>query len=525
MKRNINVVVPAKDRANLLKQTIRSVYSQSFKSENINIVVIDDGSKEDLKKTIGTRDGLLIVRNDGQLHGPGAARNMGISQKKSDYLSFLDSDDLWHKDFVKYSIDVLENSDVSASLSLTKPFFSSGYPFLEKCKSLFLNFARNSILLFYYYTNDKKLPKSAFFLAHISSMMFKWNKIKRLKFNDKSRASEDWEFVAETLKRGTIRIIPRHLSLFRYSVGSNTNKLSVKPSRPKDYKKLLSKLPFGFKKGFIFNLFSVYVFLLEIRLYLRKIKARLGYLSQYIINVPKFTDWYIIFLGYLFKGRDFTVRLKKYNLNFIINHYVDLMTLMETYYEGQYDLDVKGKKVVIDIGANIGDFAIKESLNKNVTIYAFEPVQNTYRLMVSNLALNRINNVKPFQVGISDKSGTAEIFVTQASGLSSVYRSDEGGNTETINLINLERVFADNRIKICDLLKVDCEGGEYEIFKNLSGEMFKKIRNIIVEFHEGTTNGNKEELKDIFQKYGFLVKIKNNPIESNIGLIYATKTA
>jgi len=92
-KPKVSVIIPTYNRSIYVLDAIQSVLDQNY--ENIEIIVIDDGS------TDGTKEKLASLVEKGIVHyiyqenqGRSAARNRGISLATGDYLAFLDSDDL-----------------------------------------------------------------------------------------------------------------------------------------------------------------------------------------------------------------------------------------------------------------------------------------------------------------------------------------------------------------------------------------------------------------------------------------------
>ena len=87
-----SVVIPTFNRSTWLVEAIESVFAQT--EPPFEIIVADDGSTDDtlsvLEKFAG-RVKVLTQRNA----GPAAARNLGIGAATGDYITFLDSDDLW----------------------------------------------------------------------------------------------------------------------------------------------------------------------------------------------------------------------------------------------------------------------------------------------------------------------------------------------------------------------------------------------------------------------------------------------
>ena len=91
-----------------------------------------------------------------------------------------------------------------------------------------------------------------------------------------------------------------------------------------------------------------------------------------------------------------------------------------------------------------------------------------------------------------------------------------------LNSISLKRIFDDNQIERCNFLKLDCEGAEYEIIKNLPSSYFEKIDKMVIEYHMADTHPEfLTELKEILLSQNF--KIETKLLFSDIGFLYAIK--
>jgi glycosyltransferase involved in cell wall biosynthesis len=90
------IVVPVYNRAHLIGRTLQSVLDQTC--QDFEIVVVDDGSKDDIEAAIsGIGDPRIrLIRQENG--GGGAARNNGIEHAIGQYIAFLDSDDLFMPD-------------------------------------------------------------------------------------------------------------------------------------------------------------------------------------------------------------------------------------------------------------------------------------------------------------------------------------------------------------------------------------------------------------------------------------------
>ena len=90
----ISVIIPVKNRANLLAVTLSNILGQSLKP--YEIIVVDDASTDNIKDVISHfESSVIFVRSFG--NGPGAARNTGLGIATGEAIQFFDSDDLMTK--------------------------------------------------------------------------------------------------------------------------------------------------------------------------------------------------------------------------------------------------------------------------------------------------------------------------------------------------------------------------------------------------------------------------------------------
>lgn len=91
-----SIIIPTYNSIKTLDKTLRSVLNQSFK--HYEIIIVDDGSTDNtftkLKSFKDTRIKLFKIKRSG---GPAKPRNYGISKSSSNWICFLDSDDIWEK--------------------------------------------------------------------------------------------------------------------------------------------------------------------------------------------------------------------------------------------------------------------------------------------------------------------------------------------------------------------------------------------------------------------------------------------
>ena len=92
----VSVIMPTYNHAKFIAKAIESVLSQT--SQNLELIIIDNYSEDDTGEIVASCEDDRIIylkfRNNGII---AASRNHGIKHSHGEYIAFLDSDDLWHK--------------------------------------------------------------------------------------------------------------------------------------------------------------------------------------------------------------------------------------------------------------------------------------------------------------------------------------------------------------------------------------------------------------------------------------------
>lgn len=172
-------------------------------------------------------------------------------------------------------------------------------------------------------------------------------------------------------------------------------------------------------------------------------------------------------------------------------------TIKEIFREQAYkELDVKGRQVV-DAGASVCDTAIYFMLKGAKAVYAFEPVKERCELAERNISYNRMHNIKIFNAFL----GTSE---SEAMGKGKISK----------RVYSLDEIV--KRFKIKDaILKLDCEGAEYETIQHSKLSAFSQI---MMEYHKGTRNLPKQ-----LMKHGFKVTKITHDYGKERGYIIASR--
>lgn len=163
-------------------------------------------------------------------------------------------------------------------------------------------------------------------------------------------------------------------------------------------------------------------------------------------------------------------------------------------------------KRIWDIGGNIGCFAIWMLLrNPGAQITSFEPCEDTFDILTKNREewKDCAWDIRPF--GLSDRDETVSAFVPfESYGQTS--RHAANGIPTQLTLRNIATVWAEEGRPDIDLLKIDCEGDEYEILAAIPDEMWKSVSALVIEVHP-RMDKSPDELKSRLEAHGFCVVV------------------
>lgn len=210
------------------------------------------------------------------------------------------------------------------------------------------------------------------------------------------------------------------------------------------------------------------------------------YLKSILTLLANFNWWNF---PLLLVKKPILVKIKK-NASFYVSNLMDIWTLKEVIVDKQYEMIKKldNGGTVIDVGAAIGDFSIYAS-KKAERVMAYECDDERVSLMRNNLSFNNIKNV-----------------ILSHTKVNSLRQIMQG-------------------VKSCSFFKIDCEGGEYNIFRNAKKNDLNKIKFIAMEAHKFDHKMEKEFLNLIktLEKNNFHVEVIPNSVHNYICFVFASK--
>ncbi|WP_035667929.1 FkbM family methyltransferase [Flavobacterium sp. 83] len=186
----------------------------------------------------------------------------------------------------------------------------------------------------------------------------------------------------------------------------------------------------------------------------------------------------------------------------------DLLVFHQIFTFKEYDMNLGfSPKFIIDAGANIGLAAVFFS-NKfpEAKIMAIEPEKSNFEMLqkntkeYKNVSLKKmaLSNQFNFSFNVVDKGFGNWGFITE------IQDSKRKINViDTVKTITIDEIMIEYNLEYLDLLKIDIEGGEKQLFESNYENWLPKTKCIIIELHDGITNGSSKSFFKAISNYDF----------------------
>lgn len=204
------------------------------------------------------------------------------------------------------------------------------------------------------------------------------------------------------------------------------------------------------------------------------------------------------------KTYPFSVKTRN-NLILNLKDFCDVTTAWVVFCKQEYKVTSE-HKVIVDLGANIGTFALFAARQSQYAkVICFEPFPDTFQQLESNVANNGLDGrIVCRQLAVSG-SNRPRVMAPGGFGNTTSYLLESvAENEEALNSVScitfadlLEEVAAISSARTIDLLKMDIEGAEYEFLENVPAELLSAIKEMQMEYHAcGSKEKLFEKLKD-----------------------------
>jgi FkbM family methyltransferase len=223
------------------------------------------------------------------------------------------------------------------------------------------------------------------------------------------------------------------------------------------------------------------------------------------------------------------IQLKHSRLRFSVREAMDIWVIKETCLDADYlpVSDLRPDWTVVDIGAGLGDFTLFAAVHcPDGQVFAYEPLKDSFDLLEHNLTLNQVTNVHPFQQATASYNGLMVPIADETESVSTRLAKAEATGEEQviyIPVITLTEILERLPNGHCHLMKIDCEGCEFDLLLNSPPELLTRIERLTIETHDGYTDNTAEKLALYLRQQGFTVRQKSNPVHNYLGFLYAER--
>jgi len=149
---------------------------------------------------------------------------------------------------------------------------------------------------------------------------------------------------------------------------------------------------------------------------------------------------------------------------------------------------LKNDQIFIDVGAHVVYYSLlaAKKVGNNGKVFAFEPNNDNYKILIQNINLNKFNQIKYFKIGLSDHDGEAQFYINPYNdgGSSLTKFTYQALELVTIKIAKLDTLMSDLTLNRIDLIKIDVEGHQMNTLKGMENTLREFRPKIIVEFND-----------------------------------------
>lgn len=203
----ISVIIPVYNGEKTIRETIESVLKQSF--QDFELIVINDGSQDSTLEIISSIQDFRLKIFSYPNAGLSASRNRGIFQATSEYISFLDADDLWTPDKLEAQLQALQENPKAAVAYSWTDYIDESSQLLKRGGYMTVNgdvYAKLLLIDFIANGSNPLIRRQA--LIEVGS------------FDESLTAAEDWDMWLRLAARYHFVAVPAPQILYRISMNS-----------------------------------------------------------------------------------------------------------------------------------------------------------------------------------------------------------------------------------------------------------------------------------------------------------------
>ena len=204
----ISIVIPLYNKREYVAETLKSILNQTY--DDWEAIVINDGSTDESEIVVHTFEDKRIQLYNTKNKGVSAARNLGISKAKFEWIAFLDADDWWDKEFLASVFRSIQNHPKEKLFTTGRTRVFEDH--LDRYKhSLLPNEGKTEILDYVRVLGKGGLPA----INASSTVISKPLLLEKNGFKENMKAHEDHEFWLRLTAENQIVFINKPLSFYR----------------------------------------------------------------------------------------------------------------------------------------------------------------------------------------------------------------------------------------------------------------------------------------------------------------------
>lgn len=219
----------------------------------------------------------------------------------------------------------------------------------------------------------------------------------------------------------------------------------------------------------------------------------------------------LLFLIKIYFNKNRTIEFNHSKFPFPIslrNGTSDILTFRQVFFDEEYQIEnINEPKVIIDCGANIGLSAVYfKNKYPNSTIIAVEPEHSNYELLVRNTV--KYDNIHCLEGGIWNKSTNLEIKDIGLGNWGFIIEESDIETNNSIKAYTIDDILTKFQIEQIDILKIDIEGSEKELFSTNFNHWLPKTRIIVIELHDRLKVGCSKALFNALADFNYSIAFR-----------------
>lgn len=200
----------------------------------------------------------------------------------------------------------------------------------------------------------------------------------------------------------------------------------------------------------------------------------------------------------------------------------DVSTLLVVFGRREYG-KIPRNAVCIDVGAHLGSFSMYAVSSGAAAVYSYEPDPVLFKTLLRNVEANRLHSqIFPCQAAVVGAPASTVTFRPEgnASGHVTPLPGDNGGIS--VKALTLTEIVEGNQLERVDVLKLDCEGSEYDIVFGTAPDIWRRIERVRLEYHFGRA----DELKKFFNalRYRLAFRTEQKGRNGQVGVLGFDRT-